>query len=335
MRADREPARGGERGADHRDLAVPLLQEPPAAHRQRAIVAIGRRHGEVDAEDELLVDRHELRGRGIQRQHDLGLHTRHARHLRDRTDRRGRQDPAGGEARPHAHAPAGDGDLAEHEAIATLDETHDALAHGAERDEPRDADGDTQDGEEIPAKDPQDLTTAVATPPPSRGGPDGFATGVRLDGTASSRSCEHRHRTSGETTSGSARRPNACSMRSAEQHGRGAVAGRGDESSARPRIVPPHHHAIDDVLDRRAPDRHRPHRERSGVPRRLLHVVAVAHAPTLPEEGPHQRGDEHAGLDRPANEDPSGDVAADRDPVGDRAEPTPLARAGRAATGTS
>src|SRR5207249_2601984 len=164
----------------------------------------------------------ELGGGRVEREHDLRLHALHARHFRDRADRRGREDPAGGEAGPHAHAPAGHGDLAEHEAVATFDEAHDALAHGAERDEPGHADGDAEHREEIPSKDPQ---------PPHDGGPTGFTTRVRLDGSASSRSrahsrsCEQNQRTRGDTKSGIRRGANACSTSSPSSTGATAVAG--------------------------------------------------------------------------------------------------------------
>src|SRR5438552_58436 len=59
------------------------------------------------------------------------------------------------EARAHSHPPPGHGDLAEDEAVAALDEAHDALAHGAQRDETGDADRDPGDRERVPAKNSQ------------------------------------------------------------------------------------------------------------------------------------------------------------------------------------
>ena len=63
-----------------------------------------------------------------------------------------RQQAAGREAGAHAHAAPGHRDLAEHEAVAALDEAHDALGHGAERDDPGHADGDAGDGEGVAAQ---------------------------------------------------------------------------------------------------------------------------------------------------------------------------------------
>src|SRR5262245_15207148 len=164
-------------------------------------MAVRRRHREVDAEHELLAERHELRGRRIQRQHDLGLDPRHALDLGNGFDRRGGQEAPAGEAGPHAHPAPRDGDLAEHEAVAALDEAHDALAHRAERDEPGDADSDAEDGEQVPAQYPEQLHR----------GPTGSATSASLDGSASSRSWEYSRRTRGETTSGNDRGAKLCS----------------------------------------------------------------------------------------------------------------------------
>src|SRR5207247_1923804 len=66
-----------------------------------------------------------------------------------------RQETARREARAHSHPPPGHGDLAEDEAVAALDEAHDALAHGAQRDETGDADRDPGDRERVPAKNSQ------------------------------------------------------------------------------------------------------------------------------------------------------------------------------------
>ncbi len=59
------------------------------------------------------------------------------------------QEPARGEARAHAHPLARHRDLAEHEAVAALDEAADALGHGAERHEARHAHRDAEHGEEV------------------------------------------------------------------------------------------------------------------------------------------------------------------------------------------
>src|SRR2546427_6803249 len=59
------------------------------------------------------------------------------------------------EARAHPHPASGHGDLAQDEAVAALDEAHDALAHGAERDDAGDADRDPGDRERVTAKESQ------------------------------------------------------------------------------------------------------------------------------------------------------------------------------------
>src|SRR5262249_427408 len=153
--AHAEVPRGRERGADHRDAAVILAKEPSTPQGQRGVVAIGRWHREIDPEDQLLRERHELRGRRVERQHDLPLHARDAGSLGDGADGRRRQDTAGGEPGAHAHAAAGHRDLAEHEPVAALDEANDSLAHRAEGHQAGDADGDAEDGEEIAAQDSQ------------------------------------------------------------------------------------------------------------------------------------------------------------------------------------
>src|SRR5207245_1273031 len=67
--------------------------------------------------------------------------------------RRRRQEAARGEARAHPHPPPRHGDLAEDEAVAALDEAHDAFAHGAQRDESGDTDRDTRDRERVAVED--------------------------------------------------------------------------------------------------------------------------------------------------------------------------------------
>jgi len=148
-RARGQAARRCERGADDGPVAVALSQEAPFLHGQRAVVAVRRGHGEVHAQHQFLGERHELRGARVQRQHHLRLHAGDARHLADGLDGRRGQQAAGGEPGAHAHPTPRHRDLAEHEAIAALDEAHDALGHGAERDDARHSDGDTGDGEDV------------------------------------------------------------------------------------------------------------------------------------------------------------------------------------------
>src|SRR5262249_38305029 len=56
------------------------------------------------------------------------------------------------EARAHAHPLPRDGDLAQHEPVAALDEAGDALGHGPERDEARHAHRDADHGEGVAAR---------------------------------------------------------------------------------------------------------------------------------------------------------------------------------------
>src|SRR5207249_4705360 len=95
----------------------------------------------------------------------------------------------------------------------------------------------------------------------------------------------------------------------------------------RARVAPPEGHAVDDVLDRRAAHGHRPERRRAGVLGRLLERGLMAHAPALPVERPHDRGDERPRLERPADQNLARQIAADRDAVADWTEAAALARA--------
>src|SRR5262249_1193716 len=83
---------------------------------------------------------------------DLRLYARHARDARDLGDLRGAEESARGEARPHPEALAGDGDLAQHEAIAAFDEARDPLGHGPQGHEPTHAHRDPKHGEQMPAR---------------------------------------------------------------------------------------------------------------------------------------------------------------------------------------
>src|SRR5207247_10536364 len=107
----------------------------------------------LDTEGQLLGEPQELRRRRVQREHALGLHARHAGDRGDLLERRRRQEATRGEARAHPHPPPRHGDLAEDEAVAALDEAHDALAHGAQRDESGDTERDTRDRERVAVED--------------------------------------------------------------------------------------------------------------------------------------------------------------------------------------
>src|SRR6185436_18649874 len=62
------------------------------------------------------------------------------------------------------------GDLAQHEAIAALDEANDALGHRAQRHDPRHADRDPGDRESVAAEDSQHGRPELTGSPPRRGG---------------------------------------------------------------------------------------------------------------------------------------------------------------------
>src|SRR5262249_2348029 len=108
-----------------------------------------------------------------------------------------------------------------------------------------------------------------------------------------------------------------------QQHRRGGGRRSRDERAARARVVPPHDHAVDDVLDRRAADGHRPERRRAGILGGLLERRLVAHAPALTVEGLDDRAPE-----RPAAQRPPRRMAAGRHAGADGAEAAPLAAGG-------